>query len=172
MRTQFTHVIDIGPTDPRGGRDPGAEDVDGIEQEPMDGTSFLYTLDDAKAAERHTQQYFEMFAQPRHVQGRLVGGVAARSASRGTSRRRRWHGSVRTPTGTRTRDVGWELYNLREDFSQAHDIAAQHPDKVEELQELWWRRPSATECSHSWPGCRDVRHPAADADADPATVRR
>ena len=40
---------------------PEPKTVDGIEQEPMDGTSFLYTFDDAKAAERHTVQYFEMF---------------------------------------------------------------------------------------------------------------
>src|SRR5262249_55942994 len=36
------------------------------------------------------------------------------------------------------RDAPWELYDLHEDFSQAHDIAADHPDKVKELQELWW----------------------------------
>ena len=37
------------------------------------------------------------------------------------------------------RDVGWELYDLPDDFSQAKDIAADHPDKVQELQELWWK---------------------------------
>ena len=37
------------------------------------------------------------------------------------------------------RDVGWELYYLPDDFSQAHDVAAEHPDKVKELQELWWQ---------------------------------
>ena len=37
------------------------------------------------------------------------------------------------------RDVGWELYDLTKDFSQAHDVAAEHPDKVAELQELWWQ---------------------------------
>ena len=36
------------------------------------------------------------------------------------------------------RDIGWELYNLPEDFSQAKDVAAEHPEKVQELQELWW----------------------------------
>ena len=35
-------------------------------------------------------------------------------------------------------DVGWELYDLTTDFSQAHDVAAEHPDKVAELQEMWW----------------------------------
>jgi arylsulfatase len=36
------------------------------------------------------------------------------------------------------RDTGWELYDLTSDFSQAHDVAAEHPGKVTELQELWW----------------------------------
>ncbi len=46
-----------------------------------------------------------------------------------------------TPRRTR-----WELYYLPEDFSQAKDLAAEHPDKLEELKELFWRRPSATAC--------------------------
>jgi arylsulfatase len=37
------------------------------------------------------------------------------------------------------RDVGWELYDLTKDFTQAHNVAAQNPDKVRELQELWWK---------------------------------
>ena len=62
MRAQFTHCIDVGPTILEAAGIPEPKAVDGIEQEPMDGTSFLYTLDDAKAPERHTTQYFEMFA--------------------------------------------------------------------------------------------------------------
>lgn len=36
------------------------------------------------------------------------------------------------------RDVGWELYDLRSDFSQARNVAVEHPDTVKELQDLWW----------------------------------
>ena len=61
VRSQFTHCIDIGPTILEAAGIPEPRVVDGIEQEPMDGTSFLYTLDDPTAPERHTQQYFEMF---------------------------------------------------------------------------------------------------------------
>ena len=57
VRTQFTHGIDVGPTILEAVRIPEPKAVDGIEQEPMDGTSFLYTFDDANAAERHTVQY-------------------------------------------------------------------------------------------------------------------
>ena len=59
LRTQFTHCIDIGPTVLEAVGLPEPETVDGIGQEPMDGTSFAYTFADAQAAERHTVQYFE-----------------------------------------------------------------------------------------------------------------
>ena len=62
VRSQFTHCIDVAPTILEAAGIPEPKTVDGIEQEPMDGTSFLYTLDDAQAPERHTTQYFEMFA--------------------------------------------------------------------------------------------------------------
>lgn len=60
LRSQFTHCIDIGPTVLELVGIPEPTVVDGIAQEPMDGTSFAYTLDDAGAEERHTVQYFEM----------------------------------------------------------------------------------------------------------------
>ena len=61
LRSQFTHCIDIGPTILEAAGLPEAKIVDGIEQKPMEGTSFLYSLDDADAAERHTVQYFEIY---------------------------------------------------------------------------------------------------------------
>jgi len=137
MRSQFTHVIDVGPTILEAAGIPEPETVDGIAQEPMDGTSFLYTFDDAKAAERHTTQYFEMFAS----RGMYKDGWWA--ASRPD--RLPWDLSPKTlgrfgPEADfdPDRDIGGELYYLPDDFSQAKDIAAEHPDKVLELQELWW----------------------------------
>ncbi|MGA9370940.1 MAG: sulfatase-like hydrolase/transferase [Solirubrobacterales bacterium] len=137
-RTQFTHVIDIGPTILEAAGIPEPKQVDGIEQEPMDGTSFLYTLGDAKAEERHTTQYFEMFAS------RAMYKDGWWAASRPD--RLPWDLSPETlaPFGPEAdwdpdRDIGWELYDLRNDFSQAKDVAAEHPDKVKELQELWWK---------------------------------
>ncbi len=59
IRSQFTHCIDVGPTILEAVGIPEPKLVDGIEQELMDGTSFLYTFDDANAPERHTVQYFE-----------------------------------------------------------------------------------------------------------------
>jgi len=137
-RAQFTHCIDIAPTILEAAGIPEPKTVDGIEQEPMDGTSFLYTFDDADAPERHTVQYFEMFG------GRGIYKDGWWAASR--LDRLPWDLSPKTLStfGLQTdwdpdRDVGWELYNLREDFAQAKDVAADHPDKVKELQELWWK---------------------------------
>ncbi|EUA09498.1 sulfatase family protein [Mycobacterium kansasii 732] len=61
IRDQFTHCIDITPTVLEAVGLPEPTSVDGIDQEPMDGTSFLHTFDDAAADERHSMQYFEMF---------------------------------------------------------------------------------------------------------------
>jgi arylsulfatase len=137
-RTQFTHVIDVAPTILQAAGIPEPTTVDGIGQEPMDGTSFLYTFERANAPERHTAQYFEMFGS----RGMYQDGWWAASRPE----RLPWDLSLATlrPFGPDAdwdpdRDVGWELYNLREDFSQAHDVAADHPGKVKELQELWWK---------------------------------
>jgi arylsulfatase len=137
-RAQFTHVIDVGPTILEAAGIPEPKTVDGIAQEPMDGTSFLYSLDDATAPERHTTQYFEMFVS----RGMYKDGWWASSRPD----RLPWDLSPATLArfGPDTdwdadRDVGWELYDLTKDFTQAHDVAAEHPDKVKELQELWWK---------------------------------
>ena len=137
-RAQFTHVIDVGPTVLEAAGIPEPSAVDGIAQEPMDGTSFEYTFDDARAAERHTLQYFEM------IGSRAMYKDGWWAASR--PKRLPWDFSPATlrPFGPDSdwdadRDVGWELYDLSTDFSQAHDVASQHPDKVRELQDLWWQ---------------------------------
>jgi arylsulfatase A-like enzyme/uncharacterized membrane protein len=138
LRSQFTHCIDVAPAILEAAGIPEPKVVDGIGQEPMDGTSFLYTFDDAPAPERHTVQYFEMFG------GRAIYKDGWWAASR--PERLPWDLSPQTLTKFGVtqdwdpdRDVGWELYNLRNDFSQAHDVAAENPHKVAELQELWWK---------------------------------
>ena len=137
-RAQFTHVIDVGPTILEAAGIPEPTMVDGIAQEPMDGTSFLYSFDDAAAPEQHTEQYFEMFAS----RGMYKDGWWA------ASRPDRLPWDLSPTTLARfgpsvdwdpDRDVGWELYDLTRDFTQAHDVAATHPEKVKELQELWWK---------------------------------
>ena len=84
MRTQFTHCIDIAPTVLEAVGVPEPATVDGIGQEPMDGTSFAYTFGDARAEERHTVQYFEIFAAvpcTRTAGGRAPGWTRPRGTS-------------------------------------------------------------------------------------------
>jgi arylsulfatase len=135
VRSQFTHCIDIGPTvlDAIGLPEPTT--VDGIAQEPMDGISFLYTLDDPQAAEQHTVQYFEMFGSRAIYKD---GWWACARLDKAP-----WDMSPQTMkrfapgTYDPEKDV-WELYYLPNDFSQAHDLAAQQPEKLKQLKELFW----------------------------------
>ena len=135
MRTQFTHCIDIGPTVLEAIGLPEPTVVDGIGQEPMDGTSFAYTFADPSAAERHTAQYFE-FGGARAIYN--DGWWACTRLDKAPwdlspETMKRFAPGVYDPE----QDV-WELYYLPDDFSQAHDLAAEHPGKLAELQELWW----------------------------------
>jgi arylsulfatase A-like enzyme/uncharacterized membrane protein len=136
VRSQFTHVIDVGPTILEAAGIPQPKVVDGIEQEPMDGTSFFYTLDDPKAADRHTVQYFEVIgSRAIYKDGwwacskldKVPWDVSPATLSK-------WGpGSGWDPDKDK-----WELYYLPDDFSQAKDLAAQNPAKLEELKKVFW----------------------------------
>ena len=174
LRTQFTHCIDVGPDDPRGGRaSRSPTTVDGIAQEPMDGTSFLYTFDDASAPRSGTRSSTSRCSAAARCT-RTAGGPAPRPdqlpwdfspatlAAFGPGRR------LGPRPGRR-----WELYYLPDDFSQARDLAAEHPDKVAELQELWWQEAERNRALPLLGGILGpLRHPAAAADADPLHLRR
>ena len=137
LRTQFTHCIDIAPTilDLVGIPEPKV--VDGIEQEPMDGTPFSYTLDDPDAAEQHTVQYFEMYGS------RAIYKDGWWACAR--LDKLPWDFSpatldkFRPGSGYDPDQDKWELYYLPDDFSQAHDLAAEQPEKLAELRELFWQ---------------------------------
>ncbi len=135
LRTHFTHCIDIGPTILEAAGIPQATVVEGTEQKPMEGTSFLYTFDDGDAAERHTVQYFEIFGNRAIYKD---GWWAACMLDRIP-----WDASpptmARFAPGTYDPEQDtWELYYLPEDFSQSKDLAAEHPEKLAELKELFW----------------------------------
>jgi arylsulfatase len=110
--------------------------VNGIEQMPMHGVSFAYTFDNAKAAERHTQQYFEIFANRAIYKD---GWIASCKLDRipwemSPQDLLRFSPGVYDPEKDR-----WELYNTVEDFSQANDLAQKHPEKLKELKTLFWQ---------------------------------
>jgi len=124
MRSQFGHVIDIAPTLFEIAKIPAPVMVNGIQQDPIEGTSLAYTFIDAAAAERHTIQYFEMFGN----RGIYQDGWYARTIHRAA-----WEMKPRALL----KDDNWELYNTKEDFSLANDLAAQNPDKLKAMQDLF-----------------------------------
>ncbi|MGC3944699.1 MAG: arylsulfatase [Chryseolinea sp.] len=125
VRSQFTHVTDIAPTVLEVTGLPFPKSVNGTVQTPFSGTSFAFAFDDAKAADRHTTQYFEMFGN-RGIYNN--GWVAC------TRHSIPW---VLTTNPPLSEDV-WELYNVDEDFSQSNNLAAKNPEKLKELQAVFF----------------------------------
>jgi arylsulfatase A-like enzyme len=124
IRSQFSHIVDIAPTVLEAATLPFPRSVNGIEQTPFNGVSILYSFDDAKAPDRHTTQYFEMFGN----RGIYHNGWVAC-----TRHSIPW---LMTQNPPLSEDV-WELYNVDEDFSQANNLADQNPEKLKELQEVF-----------------------------------
>jgi arylsulfatase A-like enzyme len=124
IRSQWHHVTDIAPTVMEAAGLPFPNLVNGAVQKPFEGVSLMYSFDAPDAADRHATQYFEMFGNRAIYHD---GWVAA------TKHRTPWGGA---PDGPLDEDK-WELYHVAEDFSQAHDLAASNPTKLNELQELF-----------------------------------
>lgn len=126
-RTQFHHVNDIVPTiyEIVGITPPKV--VNGIPQDPFDGISLAYTFDHPKAKGQKTTQYFEiMGSRGIYHEGWIASAFGPRTP---------WVPG--TPPGIRqwTPDKDkWELYNLEEDWSQANDLAAKMPDKLNDMK--------------------------------------
>jgi arylsulfatase len=126
LRTQFHHVIDVTPTILEAAGLPEPKVVNGTRQRPMDGTSMVYTFDNADVKERHTIQYFEMFGN----RAIYHDGWFARTIHKAP-----WE---RQPRRTLEKDI-WELYDMRSDFSLVNDLAAKNPKKLTELQGLFMK---------------------------------
>jgi len=124
LRSQFGHVIDIAPTILEAAMLPEPKSVNGTPQTPIAGTSLLYSFADAKAKDRHTTQYFEIFGN----RAMYHEGWFARTIHRAP-----WETRNLPPLESDT----WELYNVREDFSLANNVAAQNPEKLKELRALF-----------------------------------
>ena len=126
LRQQFHHVVDIAPTIYEATGITPPDILNGVEQEPIEGMSMLYSFDDIEAAERRKTQYFEIYAN------RAIyheGWVAAAIANVP------W---VQHDKSVNVDEIPWELYNIDEDFSEANNLADQFPEKLKELQDLWW----------------------------------
>jgi arylsulfatase len=125
LRSQFTHCIDIAPTILEAAGLPEPTFVNGVMQAPIEGTSMVYSFNDASAPERHDLQYFEMFGNR---------GIYHKGWSAVTKHRTPWLLIEKAPPFAE--DV-WELYDGSSDFTQAKDLSKAQPEKLEALQRLW-----------------------------------
>jgi arylsulfatase len=128
IRNQFHHMIDIAPTILEATHIRAPELVDGIRQAPIEGVSLMYTFDakNANAPSRHKTQYFEMFGDRAIYHD---GWIASTSVARYP-----WD-NYAPPTDLAT--LPWELYDLRNDWTQSTDLAASNPQKLKELKKLF-----------------------------------
>ena len=108
MRWQFHHVIDVAPTILEAAGLPEPVSVNGVQQQPIEGVSMLYSFNDAKAAERHETQYFEMFGNR---------GIYHKGWTAVTRHKTPWL-LIGEKTPAFDDDV-WELYDTEKDWSQA-----------------------------------------------------
>jgi arylsulfatase len=126
VRDQFCHVIDVAPTVLEAAGIPEPVMVNGVMQSPYEGTSMLYSFNDANAPERHETQYFEMFCNR---------GIYHKGWSAVTKHRTPWMmGGEKMPAFD---DDVWELYDGSKDWTQSSDLSKQMPEKLHELQRLW-----------------------------------
>ncbi len=126
IRSQFHHVIDVAPTILEAAGLPQPTFVNGVQQRPIEGVSMAYSFNDPKAAERRQTQYFEMAGNR---------GIYHKGWTAVTRHRTPWvTGQVQLAAFD---DDVWELYDTSTDWTQAQDVAREHPQKLHELQRLW-----------------------------------
>ena len=130
VRAQFAHVIDLMPTIMGAAGLDIPDEVDGVAQQRMDGVSLLSTLEDPASPELHDTQYFEMMgsrsiyhegwkATTNHISTGVLDEEELAVGSRHFDEDR------------------WELFDLSVDFSEATDRAADEPERLQRLRDLW-----------------------------------
>ncbi len=153
VRTQFHHVNDIASTiyDVVGLTPP--DTVNGVKQVPMDGVSMTYTFTDATAKPRKTQQYFEvMGSRAEYADGWSAAVMGPRKAWVADQAsllswpgklafllKSPWIGNTFGWMKWKPEDDEWSLFDLKNDFSQATNVAQKYPEKLKELKQKFDR---------------------------------
>ncbi|CAM2962427.1 arylsulfatase [Prescottella defluvii] len=125
VRSQWHFVSDIAPTILEAAGITMPRFVGGVEQQPMDGTSMLYSFDDGSAADRRTTQYFEVFGNRGIYHEGWVACTAHRVPMQAAAADTAFENDV------------WELYDTESDWTQARNVVADHPEKLAELRRLF-----------------------------------
>jgi arylsulfatase len=127
LRSQFHHVVDIAPTILAAAGLDFPDRVNGLEQLPVDGVAMNYCFDDANAPSRRTTQYFEMFGNRAMYHDGWIASC--------------FHGRVPWDRYSSREfdgpDEHWELYDITNDFSQSRDLAAEFPERLAALRQMF-----------------------------------
>jgi arylsulfatase A-like enzyme len=131
VRRQFHHIIDVAPTILEAAGIPQPDTIDGIKQSPMDGVSMAYTWDkaNADAPSRRTTQYFEMLGNRAIYHEGWVATTTPATLP--------WELTTKPAPDVIT-GYKWELYNVKEDPTESNDLAGAMPDKLKEMQDLFY----------------------------------
>ncbi len=131
IRRQFHHVIDIVPTILEATGIAAPDTINGIKQRPIEGVSMVYTWDkaNANAPTRHTTQYFEMLGNRAIYHDGWVAATTPVTIP--------WELNTKPPPDVIT-GYQWELYNINEDATEFNDLAAKMPDKLKQMQDLFY----------------------------------
>jgi arylsulfatase len=124
IRTQFSHVIDVAATVLDAAGLPEPSFVNGVQQMPLHGRSLVPSFLDGGAGEHRETQYFEMFVNR---------GIYHKGWTAVTRHSVPWAMTTDLPA---LDDDVWELYGPG-DWTQAHDLSSEQPDKLHELQRLF-----------------------------------
>jgi len=128
IRSQWHHVIDILPTILDAVHVPQPSMVDGVKQRPMEGVSMVYTFDHPDAPSTRRTQYFELFGNRAIYHDGWIAATTPAAAP--------WSTSI--PNVDVITGYQWELYNISKDFSEADNLAATMPDKLKDMQKLFY----------------------------------
>ncbi len=127
VRDQYHHSIDFVPTilDVCGVDPP--ETINGYAQTPIQGVSMRYTFSDDPSQSTRMTQYYAMLGT------RAIYHDGWKAVAR--------HGAI-SGVGNFDKDE-WELYHYEIDRSECHDVAAEHPERLQQLIGLWWHEAGA-----------------------------
>jgi arylsulfatase A-like enzyme len=134
IRTQYGHVNDILPTTLEflGIKNP--EYIRGIKQDTLQGTSLVYSFNDAAAPSRHNTQYYYIFGSRSIYKDGWKAEVYHHPDFNDLTKQT----TYTAPTSGSNFDTDvWELYDLKTDFNERINVAAKYPEKLKELKALF-----------------------------------